>query len=72
MITIPHATEAIRMQGFKTHTAVQPISIQLLQTQQKPRVTEAWHNAEKHSLLCHNIYIPKYTADLCIICIPSS
>ena len=51
MITIPHATEAIRMQGFQTHTAVQPINIQLLQTQQKPRVTEAQHNAEKHSLL---------------------
>ena len=47
---IPHAIEAIRMQGFQTHTAVQPISIQPLQTQQKPRVTEAWHNAEKHSL----------------------
>ena len=39
------------MQGFQTHTVVQPISIQLLQTQQKPRVTEARHNAEKHSLL---------------------
>ena len=39
------------MQGFQTHTAIQPISIQLLQTQQKPRVTEARHNAEKHSLL---------------------
>ena len=51
MITIPHATEAIRMQGFQTHTAVQPISIQPLQTQQKPRVTEAQHNAERHSLL---------------------
>ena len=36
------------MQGFQTHTAVQPISIQLLQTQQKPRVTEAQHNAEKY------------------------
>ena len=32
-------------------TAVQPISIQPLQTQQKPRVTEAQHNAEKHYLL---------------------
>ena len=31
-------------------TAVQPISIQPLQTQQKPRVTEAQHNAEKHFL----------------------
>ena len=51
MITIPHATEAIRMQAFQTHTAAQPISIQLLQTQQKPPVTEARHNAEKHSLL---------------------
>ena len=39
------------MQGFQTHTATQPISIQLLQTQQKPCVTEARHNAEKHSLL---------------------
>ena len=38
------------MQAFQTHTAAQPISIQLLQTQQKPRVTEARHNAEKHSL----------------------
>ena len=38
------------MQAFKTHTAAQPISIQMLQTQQKPRVTEVWHNAEKHSL----------------------
>ena len=50
MITIPHATEAIRMQAFQTHTAAQPISIQLLQTQQKPHVTKARHNAEKHSL----------------------
>ena len=32
-------------------TAIQPISIQLLQTQQKPRVTEVQHNAEKHFLL---------------------
>ena len=32
-------------------TAVQPISIQLLQTKQKPRVTEAQHNAEKRFLL---------------------
>ena len=48
---MPHAIEAIRMQGIQTHKAVQPISIQLLQTQQKPHVTEAWHNAEKHSLL---------------------
>ena len=39
------------MQGFQTHTAIQPISIQPLQTQQKPRVTEVRHNAEKHSLL---------------------
>ena len=39
------------MQGFQTHTAVQPISIQPLQTQQKPRVTKVQHNAEKHSLL---------------------
>ena len=39
------------MQGFQTHTAVQPISIQLLQTQQKPCVTEVRYNAEKHSLL---------------------
>ena len=38
------------MQGFQTHTAVQPISIQPLQTQQKPHVTQARHNAEKHSL----------------------
>ena len=30
---------------------VEPISIQPLQTQQKPRVTEAQHNAEKHFLL---------------------
>ena len=51
MITIPHATEAIRMQAFQTHTATQLISIQPLQTQQKPRVTEARHNAEKLSLL---------------------
>ena len=49
-ITIPHATEAIRMQAFQTHTAAKPISIQLLQTQQKPHVTEALHNAEKHFL----------------------
>ena len=42
------------MQGFQTHTAIQPISIQLLQTQQKPRVTEAQHNAEKHSLFTFN------------------
>ena len=39
------------MQGFQTDTAIQPISIQPLQTQQKPRVAEARHNAEKHSLL---------------------
>ena len=39
------------MQAFQTHTATQPISIQPLQTQQKPRVTEVRHNAEKHSLL---------------------
>ena len=39
------------MQAFQTHTTNQPISIQPLQTQQKPRVTEARHNAEKHSLL---------------------
>ena len=32
-----------------THS-IQPISIQPLQTQQKPRVTKARHNAEKHSL----------------------
>ena len=51
MITIPHATEAIRMKAFQTHTAAQPISIQPLHTQKKPCVTEAWHNAEKHSLL---------------------
>ena len=38
------------MQGFQTHTTIQPISIQLLQTQQKPCVTKAWHNAEKHYL----------------------
>ena len=38
------------MQAFQTHTATQPISIQPLQTQQKPRVTEVWDNAEKHSL----------------------
>ena len=36
MTIIPHATEAIRMQAFQTHIATQPISIQLLQTQQKP------------------------------------
>ena len=34
-------------------TAVQPISIQPLQTQQKPRVTEAQHNAEKALLVCY-------------------
>ena len=51
MITIPHATEAIRMQAFQIHTDAQPISIQPLQTQQKPRVTEVQHNAEKHYLL---------------------
>ena len=39
------------MQAFQMHTAIQPISIQPLQTQQKPCVTEARHNAEKHSLL---------------------
>ena len=39
MITIPHATEAIRMQAFQTQTATQPISIQPFQTQQKPRGT---------------------------------
>ena len=39
------------MQGFQTHTAIQPISIQPLQTQQKPCVAEARHSAEKHSLL---------------------
>ena len=38
------------MQGFQTHTVIQPISIQPLQTQQKPQVTEVRHNAEKHSL----------------------
>ena len=38
------------MQAFQTHTATQPISIQLLQTQQKPHVTEGQHNAEKHFL----------------------
>ena len=38
------------MQKFQTHTAIQPISIQPLQTQQKPCVTKVWHNAEKHSL----------------------
>ena len=37
---MPHATEAIRMQAFQTHTVTQPISIQPLQTQQKPCVTE--------------------------------
>ena len=42
------------MQGFQTHTAIQPISIQPLQTQQKPRVTEAQHNAEKISLFSWN------------------
>ena len=36
-------------------TAAQPISIQLLQTQQKPRVAEERHNAEKHSLLLVNV-----------------
>ena len=35
--------------------AIQPISIQLLQTQQKPRVTDAHHNAEKHYLLVNYI-----------------
>ena len=39
------------MQGFQTHAAIQPISIQLVQTQQKPGVTEAQHNAEKYYLL---------------------
>ena len=34
-------------------TTVQPISIQPLQTQQKPRVTEAQHNAERHFLFYH-------------------
>ena len=48
---IPHATEAIRMQGFQTHTVAQPMSIQDFQTQQKLCVTEVQHNAEKHSLL---------------------
>ena len=38
------------MQGFQTHTAIQPISIHPLQTQQKLRVTKVQHNAEKHSL----------------------
>ena len=38
------------MQAFQTHTAAQPISIQSLQTKQKPRVIKAQHNAEKHSL----------------------
>ena len=55
---IPHAIEAIRMQVFQTHTAVQPISIQPLQIQQKPRVTEARHNAEKHSLFTETQYTP--------------
>ena len=36
-------------------TAIQPISIQPLQTQQKPRVTEAQHNAEKHFLFLFQI-----------------
>ena len=39
------------MQAFQTHTAAQPISIQPLQTQQKPGVTEARHNAEKKAFL---------------------
>ena len=38
-------------------TAVQPVSIQPLQTQPKPRVTEAQHNAEKHFLLYTNVYL---------------
>ena len=41
---------------FQTPTAIQPISIQLLQTQQKPCVTETWRNAEKHSLLVMPAY----------------
>ena len=45
------------MQAFQTHTATQPINIQLLQTQQKPHVTEAWHNAEKHSLLLAKVNV---------------
>ena len=46
------------MQGFQTHTAIQPINIQPLQTQQKPRVTKARHNAEKHSLFIWQIANP--------------
>ena len=67
------------MQAFQTHTAAQPISIQSLQTQQKPRVTEAQHNAEKHSLLNSHVlsYVPSNasasiefnTEDLIISCI---
>ena len=52
------------MQGFQTHKAVQPISIQPLQTQQKPRVTKARHNAEKHYLfnllICLYLYLYVY------------
>ena len=46
------------MQAFQTHTAAQPISIQQLQTQQKPRVIEARHNAaiNKHSLFIEYKY----------------
>ena len=40
-------------------TAVQPISIQPLQSQQKPRVTEAQHNAEKHFLLRCKVQISR-------------
>ena len=43
-------TKILWMHFITLHTAVQPISIQPLQTQQKPRVTEAQHNAEKHFL----------------------
>ena len=57
MITLPHATEAIRMQAFQTHTAAQPISIQPLQTQQKPHVTKVWHNAEKHFLFDNRCFV---------------
>ena len=64
MITIPHATEAIRMQAFQTHTVAQPISIQPLQTQQKPCVTQARHNAEKHS----SVVVPKrFIKHMCFI-----
>ena len=59
------------MQAFQTDTAAQPISIQLLQTQQKPHVTEVWHNAEKHSLLINvNTSAWYYTFHLVSVPVP--